>query len=237
MFKVGDKVRIKDNLREIDGFSGGYVSELDRYIGDVVTIERIDEDEVFVEENGWAWDLRAFEKIGGNMEFKIGDRVKGYHGLGRIIAIKDTGSIGVEHDKYMDGHNCYCGIAKGHSGKNGYCWWYAKNSLEKVGDNMKKEDLKNNDIVTLRNGDRLLYFNGDFYNLGEGCCHYIDDLDDYEDDLRTWDRDCKEYDIVKVERPVKYETVFEREEEVQELTVDEISERLGYKVKVVGEDR
>lgn len=160
------------------------------------------------------------------MWFNVGDRVRVVNPIlpeqqerkGEIFVIKEVGLTG----------NCY--------DEKGYFW--LEKELELVKEyNMKKEDLKKNDIVTLRNGDRLLFLDGDFLNLGEGCCHYIDDLDDYEDDLRTWDRDYKEYDIVKVERPVKYYTVFERDEEVQELTVDEISERLGYKVKVVGEDR
>lgn len=168
MFKVGDKVRIKDNLREIDGFSGGYVRELDKYIGNVVTIERIDEDEVFVEENGWVWDLRAFKKIGG--------------------------------------------------------------------DNMKKADLKIGDIVTLRNKDKLILVrNNGFVDILDENSNPIHGLSQFGEDL-MYDYSRREYDIVKVERPAEYKTVFEREE-VQELTVDEISERLGYKVKVVGEDR
>lgn len=118
-------------------------------------------------------------------------------------------------------------------------WCYLNYNYEILenykGGNMKKEDLKDGDIVTLKNGDRLVLFSGEFTDLErEG--HWIDDLDDYEDDLRTCDRFYNEYDIVKVERPVEYETVFTRDDAV-ELTVDEISEKLGYKVKVVGEDR
>lgn len=170
MFKVGDKVRIKNNLKEIEGFRGGYVTALEEYVGRIVTIEefnaRHNNESVEVEENGWTWDIRALEKIGGNMT---------------------------------------------------------------------KEDLKDGDIVTLKNGDRLVLFSGEFTDL-EMAGHWIDDLGDYEDDLRTCDRFYNEYDIVKVERPVEYETVFTRDDAV-ELTVDEISEKLGYKVKVVGEDR
>lgn len=100
---------------------------------------------------------------------------------------------------------------------------------------MKKADLKNNDIVTLRNGDRLVYARESFKDLNDNFSNPISSKGNINEDL-TYYMGENEYDIVKVERPVKYETVFEREE-VQELTVDEISERLGYKVKVVGEDR
>ena len=100
---------------------------------------------------------------------------------------------------------------------------------------MKIEDLKNGDIVTLRNGDRLIYARDCFKDLNDNFSNPISSKGNINEDL-TYYMGENEYDIVKVERPVKYETVFEREE-VQELTVDEISERLGYKVKVVGEDR
>lgn len=157
------------------------------------------------------------------MWFKVGDRVRVVNPIlleqqerkGEIFVIKEVGLTGNYYDE------------KG--------WVWLEKELELVEEyKMKKEDLKNNDIVTLKNGDRLLFFNGDFYDLGGSCCHYIDDLDDYDDELMC-DFD-KDYDIIKVERPVKYETVFERED-VKELTVDEISKILGYKVKVVGEDR
>ena len=101
---------------------------------------------------------------------------------------------------------------------------------------MAKEDLKNGDIVTLRNGDRLMLSVKSFCDLSENNHNPIYTLNQFKDDLTYYINE-REDDIIKVERPVKYETVFEREEEVQELTVDEMSERLGYKVKVVGEDR
>lgn len=105
--------------------------------------------------------------------------------------------------------------------------------LEEI--NMKKEDLKANDIVTLRNGDRLVYTVNGFKDLNRDINNTISGLSNLNNDLTRSTGD-KQQDIIKVERPVEYKTVFEREE-VQELTVDEISERLGYKVKVVGEDR
>ena len=172
-FKIGDKVRIKDNLREIKDFVGGYIDHLEEYVGDIVTIKKIDTSTLSgkkgarVKENDWFWDFRAFEKIGG--------------------------------------------------------------------DNMKKADLKNGDIVTLRNEDRLVYIRGNFRDLSTDNDNPITSAYNFNEDL-TYDYSRREYDIVKVERPVKYKTVFEREE-VKEMTVDEISEKLGYKVKVVGEDR
>ena len=108
--------------------------------------------------------------------------------------------------------------------------------LEEV--NMTKEYLKDGDIVTLRNGDRLVLYDGWFKDCSEENSNRLIELNDLDNELNCIKCNGRvlENDIVKVERPVEYETVFKREE-AQELTVDEISERLGYKVKVVGEDR
>ena len=43
-------------------------------------------------------------------------------------------------------------------------------------------------------------------------------------------------DIMKVERPVMYHTVFERDETVKEMTLDEICKALGYEVKIIKEE-
>lgn len=102
---------------------------------------------------------------------------------------------------------------------------------------MTKEDLKTGDIVTLRNGDRLIYEDGNFTDITDDHHNPLICLSDLAEDLtyRRYDGDSN-YDIIKVERAKEYETVFEREE-VKELTVDEISEKLGYKVKVVGVEK
>ena len=101
---------------------------------------------------------------------------------------------------------------------------------------MTKKDLKDGDIVTLRNGDRLILCDENFIDLSDENHNWISDLDCLNNDLTYYNENDEENDVIKVERPVKYETVFEREE-VKELTVDEISEKLGYKVKVVGVEK
>ena len=102
-----------------------------------------------------------------------------------------------------------------------------------------KKDLEEGDIVTLRNGDRLIYAPDnfcDFADLSENNCNSLTDLTDLKDDLTFdgIDRD-RNNDIVKVERPVSYYTAFEREDKAREMTVEEISKELGYEVKVVKE--
>lgn len=101
-----------------------------------------------------------------------------------------------------------------------------------------KEDLKDGDIVTLRNGDRLVLVNKIFKDTTNENNNYLGNLDDLNEDLTyEWLEKNEDYDIIKVERPIGYITVYERREkqEVKEMTVEEISKKLGYEVKIVKE--
>lgn len=178
-FKIGEKVRITKNLKDIKDFRGGYIKELDKYIGDIVTIKSFDSDlyneAANVKENEWSWDIRAFEKI------------------------------------------------------------YNITSLK---------ELQFADVITLRNSERYVYGNGyilgedntydaDCDNIKEGC--YNDDLTRNSKDFYYSDKP-EDFDIVKVERAG--EVVYQREDtkEPVEMTVAEISEKLGYEVKIVKEN-
>ena len=73
--------------------------------------------------------------------------------------------------------------------------------------------------------------------LGEDYDYYCDndEIEDYYNDDLTRDSDDiddRQYDIVKVERAGQ--VIYERETTV-EITIAEISEKLGYEVKVVKE--
>lgn len=80
----------------------------------------------------------------------------------------------------------------------------------------KKEELKKGDIVTLRNGDRLIYipddseYSNDFIDIGE-CNNFLCSLSDLKDDL-TYDGEDRDSDIVKVEKTVRTEIVYERKD-------------------------
>lgn len=102
----------------------------------------------------------------------------------------------------------------------------------------KPSDLKDGDIVTLRNGDRLIYAveEDEFIDLNESHYNEVCDLDDFEDDLTYVDSDEKGNDIVKVERPVKYEVVYDRSTITKKMTVAEICKELGYDVEIIKED-
>lgn len=89
----------------------------------------------------------------------------------------------------------------------------------------KKSDLRDGDKITFRNGKAGIYTGDETYIDGLCNCHINNDL------TNNGSRG-SELDIVKVERPRKYKTVYEREK-VREMTVEEISKELGYEVKVV----
>lgn len=98
---------------------------------------------------------------------------------------------------------------------------------------MKKENLKNLDIITLRNKERLILVNEEFIDLNDDYTNDISELDDFRDDL-TCHYD-KKNDVIKVERTVISASVCEREEKAVKMTVSEVCEKLGYDVEIVKE--
>lgn len=101
-----------------------------------------------------------------------------------------------------------------------------------------KDDLKNGDIVTLRNGDKLIYSDGEFADISDDCDNRLTSKRDLNYDLTYGFIDDENYDVIKVDRPTNYYTVFEREEtKVKEMTIEEISKALGYKVKIIKEEK
>ncbi len=76
-----------------------------------------------------------------------------------------------------------------------------------------KADLKDRDIVTYRDGNKRMVIKSHLIN---GYGQRTSSLDEYNNKLEENGFD--NLDIVKVERPVKYETVFERKEEILDET-------------------
>lgn len=99
-------------------------------------------------------------------------------------------------------------------------------------------DLQFADIVTTRNGERYVVTDGRIYGESSDCKLDCDDLsEDYDENLiciNSWGSINSYFDIMKVERAGQ--VIWERPEpEVKEMTIAEISEALGYEVKVVKE--
>ena len=87
---------------------------------------------------------------------------------------------------------------------------------------MTKNDLKDGDIVTLRNGDRLLYFDNDFLDLNDDPDNKLRDLNDLNDNMtfNIVNKDDVKNDIVKVQRPTIYDEIFNRQ--TKKMTIAEI---------------
>ena len=133
------------------------------------------------------------------MKFKVGDKVrviaKRYgHGfnIGEIVKIEE-----------ISDRDYTCS-----SLKENELWWMGEDEFTKV--KFTKSDLKDGDIVTYRNGLKKIVSGDKLYgnDLFTSLRYYPEDLKDVDGEEKN--------DIVKVERPVKYETVFEREEVLDE---------------------
>lgn len=85
---------------------------------------------------------------------------------------------------------------------------FKENELALVEKQFTKSDLKDGDIVTQRNGLKKMVFENKLY----GSNHFVS-LTYYTEDLKDANGD-EEYDIIKIERPGKYNTIFERKEEI-----------------------
>lgn len=136
------------------------------------------------------------------MKFKVGDKVK-------VIAEKrghefDIGEI-VKIEKISD-RDYKCSSLE----KNELCWMGEDEFVK-----FTKADLKDGDIATDREGKKRTVSKGFLVdNFGAISLTY------FTEDLKDADG-LQKNDIVKVERPVKYETVFERKEEI----LDEVEKR------------
>ncbi len=111
-------------------------------------------------------------------------------------------------------------------------WFLNYDDIENiVYDHFTKAYLQEGDIVTDGEGDISVYHNGRLIGNTVG-------LYGLDDNLKDGDG-CSQNDIVKVERPVKLETIWERQEsETVEMTVEELEEKLGIekgKLRVRGE--
>lgn len=134
------------------------------------------------------------------MKFKVGDRVK-------IISKKND-----EYTTYGFEIGDICKIAKIENNrltikkdKKDYSGFIFKYNVELVQESQfTKADLKHGDKCTLKNGQVIFFDKTSEYSFSS-----------IDEQLRYFNDDVS---IVKVERPIKYETVFEREEEILDET-------------------
>ena len=149
------------------------------------------------------------------MEFKVGDKV-------RIISKKDGDEyttygfeVGKEYEVRAINGDRIC-ICK-ENGTTGFISIYNVKLTQKY--LFTKSDLQDGDIVTYRDGRKRIKKGDRFVDSKKISTFML--LCDYTNDLKDNLGDT-EYDIVKVERPVKYETVYERTEEEKKEILDKV---------------
>ena len=95
--------------------------------------------------------------------------------------------------------------------------------------NFTKSDLKDGDIVTRRDGEKGIVIKGKVRNLKDS--DFFIKLSDCTKELKNKVNGNECLDFVKVERPVKYETVFERVEEEKKEILDKVEK--NYLARVI----
>lgn len=156
------------------------------------------------------------------MKFKVGDKV-------RVIKCSIDGERCKNFNKIstitkIGEHLCYPYILKDIRET------FREDELELVEVQFTKSDLKDGDIVTYRNGLKKIVSGDKLYgnDLFTSLRYYPEDLKDVDGEEKN--------DIVKVERPVKYETVFEREEildEVEKKYLANVIKPFRHKIKSI----
>ncbi len=146
------------------------------------------------------------------MKFKVGDKVKF---IGEVANHGVHGeNLQADIEKYNNRFTISRISTTGYvEFKENECWCIEFDEIELILEKQfTKSDLKDGDIVTQRNGLKKMVFENKLY----GSNHFVS-LTYYTEDLKDANGD-EEYDIIKIERPGKYNTIFERKEEILDET-------------------
>ena len=148
------------------------------------------------------------------MEFKVGDKVK-------VINCDSAGTDCANFNKVSTITDIMNGSKYPYALK-GITESFREKELELVERQFTKYDLQDGDLITYRNGDKAIKIKGklrDLVGKTEGLL-YISDI---TEELKYYIGSTNEQlDIIKVERPVKYEIVYERTEEEKKEILDKV---------------
>lgn len=236
-YQVGDKVLIKKNLKVDKRYDGDclFREDMTEYLGKVLTIKHAYSNyegkaRYDVEESYWTFtdsmiERKVEKKEDDKMEFKVGNKVKlnkkiekFKHGRG-AVTYEEIGTI-----SRIDGNEVRIDFP------NLHCWDGLLKEIVPAYTIKTTDDLEFGDIITLRNEEKYVYADEALY--GDDDCNECDgDCIDYWNDETLKNDDEEYYDIMKVER--EGQVIYDRNKEVKEMTVEEISEALGYEVKVI----
>lgn len=167
--------------------------------------------------------------------FKVGDTVKikkcNFHNnceyLGRIFKIKEIKPIPRFRYPYV---------------LEGCEETFCAGELELITRELKKSDLKERYICKHRDGRESMFDGRYFLEIKKGkfTRNTLISLSQFTDDLRATDSishpEVIKYDIMEIYKP-EYNVVAKREEkEVKEITMAEVEEKFGCKVKIIKEE-
>lgn len=141
------------------------------------------------------------------MKFKVGDQVKIREdlSLGKYYSVHLSRSMLSNKGKeakitYIspDGNACHLDI-------NGDDWWWSEGMLEPYTSKIAKKDLRDGDYCVFKNGDKAIKI-GNYV----GIYNAVVPLREYNNKLEhNYDSN---YDIVRINRPTKYETIYKNDE-------------------------
>lgn len=143
------------------------------------------------------------------MKFKIGDKVK-------VINCDSAGTDCANFNKVSTITDIMNESKYPYSLK-GITESFREKELELVERQFTKSDLQDGDIITLRNGVKYRKSG----NTIQTSCAIIS-LENFTENLKDSTNSNEDIDIIKVERPVKYETVYERTEEEKKYILDKV---------------
>ena len=102
--------------------------------------------------------------------------------------------------------------------------------FEKVCYKFDKSLITDGVIVTLDNGDKLIYLKDrdEFKDFTYDYDNNLEDMDDIDNDGYVSGGNT----IVKIECPIRYSTLYIKDNEIKEMTLEEVCNALGYEVKI-----
>lgn len=143
------------------------------------------------------------------MKLKIGDKVK-------VINCDSAGTDCANFNKVSTITDIMNGSKYPYELK-GITEYFREKELELVERQFTKSDLKDGDIVTLRNGEKYIKKGNSILTA----CAIIE-LEDFTENLNDSTNGKENIDVIKVERPIKYKTVYERVEEEKKEILDKV---------------
>lgn len=143
------------------------------------------------------------------MEFKVGDKVK-------VINCDSAGTDCANFNKVSTITDIMNGSKYPYALK-GITEFFREKELELVERQFTKSDLQDGDIITLRNGEKYIKKGNSILTA----CAIIE-LEDFTENLNDSTNGKENIDVIKVERPTRYETVYERAEEEKKEILDKV---------------